>query len=98
MLPRTRAWLGLAVAVAAAAVILATREWSRSTPSVPKVVDDADLVPPDYVNFLTGYLDRLEYESGVDVRVRIVRDTHAQPMPRFALDLMRTQGIGKDVG
>jgi hypothetical protein len=55
-------------------------------------------VPPDYVNFLTGYLDRLEYESGVDVRVRIVRDTHAQPMPRFALDLMRTQGIGKDVG
>ena len=74
------------------------RHWFSSHRSATKIVDEADVVPANYVDQLNEYLDALMYESGVDVRVRIVRSTRGQPLQAFALRMMREQGIGKDVG
>ena len=98
-------WFVIALRIVIVALIFVL--WAVTSPvmqrfrakfSTAKVTDDAAVVPAAYVDQLSEYLDALEYESGVDVRVRIVRSTHGQPLRAFALDMMRKQGIGKEVG
>ena len=63
-----------------------------------KFVDDIGIIEPALLEKESEFLGAIMLESGVDVRVRLVRSTQGQPLPVFALTMMREQRIGAEVG
>jgi hypothetical protein len=104
VMTRGGAWLIVAL-IAALAVVLAIpgRESRPPEPIAPaapirRFVDETGRIAPANVDAEAAFLDGVMIESGIDLRVRIVRSTHGVPLPAYALATMREQQIGRDVG
>jgi hypothetical protein len=63
-----------------------------------RIIDEVGMAPPGLLRKDADQLDYIMEESGVDVRVRIVKSTRGKPLPEFTLAMMRDQRIGDAVG
>ena len=59
-----------------------------------RVVDDADLLPPETEQRLSARLQQVERELGPQFVVVTVPDLHGSPIEDYSLDLARRWGIG----
>jgi uncharacterized membrane protein YgcG len=78
-------------------VVYAVSRHRAPAPSSARFIDETGRTPSNTIAAAEQFLAGIMLESGVDVRVRIVRGTHGQSISAYALDRMRADGLGRDV-
>jgi len=63
-----------------------------------RLSDRVDLIPARDERQYNQYLQWIQSESGIDVRIVIAPDTRRLPLEQFALSTMRELGVGRESG
>jgi hypothetical protein len=84
--------------VAAVDVLLLVVLWPRLRIPDRRVYDRVGLIPAAMELEANRYLQGVQQESGIDIRVLLVPDTRGLPAKQFALATMRKLGVGRETG
>lgn len=90
-----RRLLGLVVVMG---TVFVAALWLMLRPLPHRVYDRIGLIPPGEERQLNAYLDRVQYESGVDIRVAVTAGLQGRPPEQVALALMRELEVGRENG
>lgn len=89
-------WVLVAL-VAAGLLLLAALH--RGGDRGPRRMDDqVGLIPAYDEAQYQRFLNNVQSESGIDVRIALVPDTRGRPAEQLALELMRDGGVGRGTG
>ncbi len=91
-------WLAVPIIACLAVIAVRADQHYENNRGRERFIDDAGMITPGFGQRINRYLDDVMDESGVDFRVRTVNGTRGQSLPAFTLDMMRKEGIGKEVG
>ena len=91
-------WLAVPIIACLAVIAVRADQHYENNRGRERFIDDAGMITPGFGQRINRYLDDVMDESGVDFRVRTVNGTRGQSLPAFTLDVMRKEGIGKEVG
>ena len=89
---------GFLIVVAIIDLLLIAALWLIFRSPKQRLTDQVGLIPAAEVGNYNRYLEWLQEESGVDLRILILPGTGTAPLEAYALDAMRAQGIGRETG
>lgn len=86
------------ILVVIADILLVALLWRVTHPARGRVDDRVGLIPAYDEQQYGRYLDQVQSESGIDIRIALVPDTRGRPPEQYALALMRDLGVGRETG
>ncbi|MGH7629928.1 MAG: TPM domain-containing protein [Gemmatimonadales bacterium] len=89
---------GVLIAVLAFDVLLLVLLWPVLVGPKERLTDRVGLIPAAEARQYNRYLDWVQHESGVDIRILLVPGTGDTPLETYALEAMRERGIGRETG
>jgi len=79
-------------------VLLVALLWRATRRPPGRVNDQVGLIPAYDERQYSAYLDQVQSESGIDIRIALVPEGTGQSPEQFALATMRELGIGRETG
>lgn len=89
---------GVLIAVVVFDVLLLVVLWPVLVGPKERLTDRVGLIPAAEARQYNRYLDWMQHESGVDIRILLVPGTGDTPLESYALEAMRERGIGRETG
>jgi uncharacterized membrane protein YgcG len=89
---------GILLTVLVLDALLLALFWRRTAGTPVRVADRVGLIPAADERQYNLYLEQVQSESGIDVRIALVPDTRGERPEQFALSTMRELGVGRETG